>query len=333
MENRSRESGSRSSEAPNDITAWDTEYVPQRDALEIFNAAIRISSLPWSNDFKSTSEFSARIETRNHRLGALTRVRVSPHTSVRTHAEISASYEDSVFATLVLGGAIEVEQGGHRKTGSRGDIHLFRGDIPASVTMDPTSPHRVVVMRISAEAAKAAFKDEARYTNFVITSDAMPKPLQACASFLSENFLRASREEVDSIVQAVSALMPLATNAPMTPEEEESKSRNDHLLGKLHQYIEQNLSDPDLSPAKAAEHFGLSRRYIHKILASRGQTFTACVQTKRLNQIRHELAGCSGRRQAISSLAYQWGFHNLSTFNRAFKRQFGCSPSRYRLGE
>ncbi len=48
----------------------------------------------------------------------------------------------------------------------------------------------------------------------------------------------------------------------------------------------------------AAEHFGVSRRYIHKVLASDGLTFTAFVLSKRLDQIRHELASASGLQTA-----------------------------------
>ncbi len=188
-------------------------------------------------------------------------------------------------------------------------------------------------MMLSKDAVERTFKDPAKYTNIVLQHDKMTKPLQACSSFLAENFLSASRDEIDAIVHATVSLMPLAMSSQGAPKDEHPQRCQDHLRNRIRQFIEQNIADPDLSPATAAEHFGVSRRYIHKVLATGGLTFTACVLSKRLDQIRQELASGSGRRQPISSLAYQWGFENLSTFNRAFKRQFGCSPSRYRLSQ
>jgi AraC-like DNA-binding protein len=38
-------------------------------------------------------------------------------------------------------------------------------------------------------------------------------------------------------------------------------------------------------------------------------------------------SGCS---VPISVLAFQWGFSDLSTFNRAFKDRFGFTPSHFR---
>jgi AraC-like DNA-binding protein len=32
----------------------------------------------------------------------------------------------------------------------------------------------------------------------------------------------------------------------------------------------------------------------------------------------------------IAELASRWGFKDLSTFNRAFKKHYGCTPSAYR---
>ncbi len=62
MRSNSCETKARPSQALNEVTAWDTEYVPQRDALDIFNTAIRSSSLPWITT--SRRHLSSRVELR-----------------------------------------------------------------------------------------------------------------------------------------------------------------------------------------------------------------------------------------------------------------------------
>ncbi len=81
---------------------------------------------------------------------------------------------------------------------------------------------------------------------------------------------------------------------------------------------------------RAAEHFGISARYVHKLFAASSTTFSSYVVAKRLEHIRSDLLSPACRNQPISNLAYRWGFNDLSSFNRAFKSRFGCSPSRFR---
>jgi AraC-like DNA-binding protein len=86
-----------------------------------------------------------------------------------------------------------------------------------------------------------------------------------------------------------------------------------------------------MSPAIAAQHFGISVRYVQKLFAAGGTTFSAYIVAKRLDNIRDDLDSPSSRNHSISSLAFRWGFRDLSSFNRAFKKRFGCCPKHYRV--
>ena len=92
-------------------------------------------------------------------------------------------------------------------------------------------------------------------------------------------------------------------------------------------YINGSLGNSQLSATYAAEAMGLSERYIHKLFAKRGNTFSGYVTAQRLERIRDEIMSQAGRYKPISLIAYRWGFNDLSTFNRAFRRRFGCTPS------
>jgi AraC-like DNA-binding protein len=77
-------------------------------------------------------------------------------------------------------------------------------------------------------------------------------------------------------------------------------------------YIGQNLSDPELSPPRVADQFGISVRYLHKLFVQFGTTFSAHVTIERLKRIKWDLEVSSGRRPSISALAYRWGFNTPS---------------------
>jgi AraC-like DNA-binding protein len=61
-----------------------------------------------------------------------------------------------------------------------------------------------------------------------------------------------------------------------------------------------------------------------------GLTFSQYRLRQRLDKAR-ELLADSARR--VSDVAFESGFESIPYFNRAFRRQFGCSPTEFRLRE
>lgn len=107
-------------------------------------------------------------------------------------------------------------------------------------------------------------------------------------------------------------------------------SKASHLLSAILGFVNEYISIADLSPQVAAQKFGISVRYLHKLFAVRRTTFGSYVVSKRLELVRNEMISPLGRNEAISTLAYRCGFHDLSTFNRAFKRRYGMTPGELR---
>jgi AraC family transcriptional regulator, positive regulator of tynA and feaB len=98
----------------------------------------------------------------------------------------------------------------------------------------------------------------------------------------------------------------------------------------MQRFIHENVRDPELRPANVASELGISVRYVHKIFSSAGTSFGDYVTAIRLDAICRELISAAPRPQRISVTALSWGFRDLSRFNRAFKRRFGCSPIEFR---
>jgi len=90
--------------------------------------------------------------------------------------------------------------------------------------------------------------------------------------------------------------------------------------------ILERVRDPALSVNSIASSHGVTPRYIQHLFESDGTTFTEFVRDSRLALAFQRLdAGTEGR--AISEIAFESGFADLSNFNRAFRRRYGVTPS------
>ncbi|UNK40934.1 helix-turn-helix domain-containing protein (plasmid) [Shinella sp. H4-D48] len=100
------------------------------------------------------------------------------------------------------------------------------------------------------------------------------------------------------------------------------------LCRSISNYVELHFANPQMSPSKAAAHFGISTRYLHMVLAEQGETFSQKLLKFRLGQSARNLI--DRRFATISEAAYGAGFNDLSHFSRAFRAHYGMSPREYR---
>jgi AraC-like DNA-binding protein len=91
--------------------------------------------------------------------------------------------------------------------------------------------------------------------------------------------------------------------------------------------IGRNFSHGGLSPGDIAERVGVSIRYVHRLLAETGASFSEHVLEKRLTHAYELLVSPARGSARIADIAFECGFSDLSFFNRSFRRRFGCTPS------
>ena len=104
------------------------------------------------------------------------------------------------------------------------------------------------------------------------------------------------------------------------------------LAVSVREYIEANLSDPQLSPASiAAAHF-ISTRHLHNVFHESGTTVASWIRSQRLDGARRELRDPLHAGQSVGAVAARWGFLDAAHFSRIFRDAFGVSPSDWRRG-
>lgn len=106
-----------------------------------------------------------------------------------------------------------------------------------------------------------------------------------------------------------------------------SAGKNIEKLKSVIKYVELNYATP-MSIAQMADLAGFSESHFMKYFKNTmGVSFTSYLNSYRLTMAARLLLQSD---DTILSIASEVGFDNLSYFNRAFKKQFGTTPSAYR---
>jgi AraC-like DNA-binding protein len=89
--------------------------------------------------------------------------------------------------------------------------------------------------------------------------------------------------------------------------------------------VDAALGEPELSPAMLVKRSGISRSELYRCFAPIGG-IARVIQQRRLRQAYRDLIRADGPA-SVSRIAEAVGFYDPSSFTRAFRREFGCTPS------
>jgi AraC-like DNA-binding protein len=102
------------------------------------------------------------------------------------------------------------------------------------------------------------------------------------------------------------------------------------LMFRIKDYIDRRLADPTLGPVEIAAAANISTRYLHKLFAAEQRSVSHYIRGLRLERCRRDLLDPRLADQSIATIAFRWGFGDLSGFNRAFRATFGVTPREVR---
>jgi len=101
-------------------------------------------------------------------------------------------------------------------------------------------------------------------------------------------------------------------------------------LREARAFVERNAARRELSATSVAAQLGVTPRYLHMLFENESETFSEFVLGERLTRARRMLIDPRFAHHAISTIAFDSGFSDLSHFNRSFRRRFGMTPSQAR---
>ncbi len=102
------------------------------------------------------------------------------------------------------------------------------------------------------------------------------------------------------------------------------------LVKRIRSFVEAELADPALSPARIAAAHHISVRQLHRVFEGEGITVAELVRARRLAACGRDLADPALSELSIGAVAARWGITDSAKFSRTFRAAYGCSPRDYR---
>jgi len=134
--------------------------------------------------------------------------------------------------------------------------------------------------------------------------------------------------KVKSLLELNSAMKSTyAKQITLTAPEVRIDSSDEGLLQEIVIFLEQNITNPQLSVEALSRQFGMSRSTMYtKLLQITGQTPVEYIRSFKLERAAILLEKSN---ITIAEIAYQVGFTTPNYFARSFKQKFGVLPSEY----
>jgi len=114
----------------------------------------------------------------------------------------------------------------------------------------------------------------------------------------------------------------------MVPSEISPSNKDEKLLKKMLDIVEENMANPDFTVQKLATECGFSQNHLNnKLFALTGQKSKIFIRSIRLKRACQLLIQTD---DTVSEITYSVGFNDLQYFRKCFNAEYGCSPKEYR---
>jgi AraC-like DNA-binding protein len=278
-------------------------------------------------DQGAAQDFRARATSWTGKHVIRLRCQTSPFVVSRGTREINQRrWEDWIWFYEELSDGTLFEHAGNEFVTKRGDLLL----------MDPTIPFRNQA-RIAHDYRRwflprtwiePHLPFERRPLSLHLTgTEGLDVLVRSYLSALNETIDKLDHLQQPAVIDNFCRLLALSCGGSPGPQQGAIRAAK---LQQAKDYISKHLTDPGLTPTQAAAAIKVSVRQLHLLFEPTGISFAEHVQCRRLDECRAALASPLGRDRSVTDIAYAWGFNNLASFYRAFRRRFGVSPGHVR---
>jgi AraC-like DNA-binding protein len=237
---------------------------------------------------------------------------------------------DDIMLAINRAGSVVVESAGRERSLRAGEAIILSGGEAASF-------HRISLGRsFTLRVPRATLE-----TTLVSVEDAVMRPLPSDCGALRlladyTGWLLNSGGSIDQqllnlSIRHVQDLLALAIG-PSADFAETARTRGLRAarLKLAKSYVVAHSRRRDISVATLASSLNVTPRYVQRLFEADGTTFSEFLIGQRLAWAHRLLCEPGSSQIAISTIAYDVGFGDLSYFNRRFRRQYGLTPRELR---
>ena len=248
----------------------------------------------------------------------------SPQLVERSKSQISKATEADFLISFQIEKRGLVRQNGREALLTPGSFALYDSTQPYTLTFNEQF-HQLIVQMPKDVLSRHLMNPE-QYT-------AIPISGQTGLGAVLRNFIFSLAKELRNVQQAPVELsenlvnMIAFSSSVMLDQIGDNSIVRDSLKRRILQYIDNNLCNPELSNNQVAAAQNISTRYLHKLFQGESETIHSLILNKRLEKSAMILKDPAYAGHSIERVAYSVGFSSPAHFSRAFKKQFGQSPS------
>jgi AraC-like DNA-binding protein len=274
-------------------------------------------------------QFNAKL--RRVALGDFTLSRVVSAPAELKHSEFRAHrLSEQVFLLhLQANGASVNRQDGREAILNTGDFTFC--DSARAYALNFDTPNDMLVLRIPASQLRARLIQPEAFTARAVSGSHGVGALasQMLRGIWEQSICGLDDRIVERLVGNFLDLFATAICAEQPNLVATGSVGNAHRL-RIGRYIEDQLTNPDLSPQQVAAAVGITPRYVHRLFEQGDETLGQYILRRRLEESARRLRDPTQVARSVTEIAFDYGFGDASFFSRCFKRQFGMTPKEYR---
>jgi AraC-like DNA-binding protein len=269
-------------------------------------------------------EFAAQARGTTHRGTLLGHVAAAEHVSHNVTIPARHQRGPLVF-TRVKSGYARFEQHGRTADLGPGDFGVYASDSPYKLHFQ--TPYEIVGIVVPARSLMSIGYDVDSLLGLRIPGDdpivaALGQVIDALEAVVHDAPIALQGRFVDQALETVETLSRYWAVA--------GGGANTNLLDRSLEYIDENLGDPELRPARVAGALFVSVRTLYSVFESAGISVAAMIRERRLERCRKDLADPARFDEPVASIGARWGFTSPSYFSAVFVRGSGLSPRDFR---
>ncbi|KFZ38700.1 AraC family transcriptional regulator [Shewanella mangrovi] len=305
--------------------SYSTQDVRAQESFDYWQDLVENTYVSSTNNKNLTEgKFSGELKVKS--LGAralITRIKSTP---MEYRETLEGKRTDDYFICLSLCPKAHLSQNDQTSTQLAGDIVLYDNRLPFCYSF-PEGDNQIVISLPHAVLTEQ-LPDVELYLNKTLSSCS---PLgRFVGTMIQQAWENDELEEIfgDQILNAILALLKAAYHAatPSTLGEVQQYRRDTLTLAK--QYIQNHLGETSLSVETISLQLHMSARTLSRLFSRDNTSVMRWVWQQRLQACHRVLL--SQQDTPISDIAYQFGFSNLSHFNKLFKDKYGITPTELR---
>ena len=302
-------------------------------SLDSFNHEVSKSFCPMScSNLPSlkTGGFDALINSKRLNKFSLAQVSSSPIVAQRSKVDIAQVSDAYYLIKFQLTGSCSTKHYGREARLSPGDFIICSSCEPYQLKFKDN--YQQAVFAMPQQALQDMFQTPDDYLGLRMGNEEPTNGMLAQFVYsLSQRMDQLNPEALQSMETNLLDLLITSLKNQKTSHNKVIESSPEQHLQRIKRMINMHIKDFRLGVDFIAQTEQISKRYLHMLFKSQNISVSRYIQQLRLEGCYKDLTNKEFDNISISNIALEWGFGDLSHFNRSFKAQYSLTPRQIRL--